>query len=229
MTVAAAAVATSIKICCIASVAEAHLALAAGANALGLVSQMPSGPGVIEEQLIAQIAGAIAARTFLLTSLQDAASIVAQHRRCRTSTLQLVDALPDGAHAQLRRELPGVELVQVVHVVDDASIDAAVRAAPYVDALLLDSGNPQLRVKELGGTGRTHNWDLSAAIVAAVRLPVYLAGGLNAENVAHAISRVRPFGVDVCSGVRAHGRLDAEKLARFVAAVRNFPDSEIGN
>jgi len=214
-----------IKICCIASVVEAFDAIAAGADAVGLVSRMPSGPGVISDELIASIASAVAgaATTFLLTCLQDPAQIVDQHRRCRTSTLQLVDALPEGALSELRAALPGVSLVQVIHVVDDASVQQALSAAAYVDALLLDSGNPSLRVKELGGTGRTHDWNLSARIVASVPVPVYLAGGLNSVNVGDAIAQVRPFGVDLCSGVRTNGRLDAAKLARFVATVRTFP------
>lgn len=225
MTASAATVVTRIKICCIASLDEARAAVAAGADAVGLVSHMPSGPGVIAEELIAQIAAGVRgeAATFLLTSAQDPQQIIAQHRRCATTTLQLVDELPRDAHAHLRAELPGVSLVQVIHVVDEASVREAAAIAPHVDALLLDSGNPSLRVKELGGTGRTHDWDLSAQIVASVGVPVFLAGGLNPSNVAEAISRVRPFGVDLCSGVRTNGRLDASKLARFVAAVRTNP------
>ena len=232
MTAPAAPEVTRIKICCIASVAEARAAIAAGADAVGLVSHMPSGPGVIAEELIAEIATAVrgAASTFLLTSLQDPRQIVAQHRRCPTTTLQLVDDLPDGAHAHLRQALPDVTLVQVIHVVDEVSVLEAAAVAPHVDALLLDSGNPSLRVKELGGTGRTHDWDLSAQIVATVGVPVFLAGGLNPANVAQAIARVRPFGVDLCSGVRTGGRLDPAKLARFVTAVRTNPaENEIRN
>jgi phosphoribosylanthranilate isomerase len=224
--------ATRIKICCIKSIAEARAAIAAGADAVGLVSRMPSGPGMIAEELITEIAAAVrgAASTFLLTSLQDPRQIIAQHRRCATTTLQLVDELPDGAHAHIRQALPDVSLVQVIHVVDEASVLEAVSVAPHVDALLLDSGNPSLRVKELGGTGRTHDWDLSAQIVAMVGVPVFLAGGLNPGNVAEAIARVRPFGVDLCSGVRTDGRLDPAKLARFVAAVRTNPaGNEIRN
>jgi phosphoribosylanthranilate isomerase len=224
--------ATRIKICCIKSIAEARAAIAAGADAVGLVSRMPSGPGMIAEELITEITAAVrgAASTFLLTSLQDPRQIVAQHRRCATTTLQLVDELPDGAHAHIRQALPDVSLVQVIHVVDEASVLEAVSVAPHVDALLLDSGNPSLCVKELGGTGRTHDWDLSAQIVAMVGVPVFLAGGLNPGNVVEAIARVRPFGVDLCSGVRTDGRLDPAKLARFVAAVRTNPaGNEIRN
>jgi phosphoribosylanthranilate isomerase len=197
------------------------MAIRHGASALGLVSAMPSGPGVIPDPLIAEIARAAppAVGTFLLTSRQDAGSIIQQQRAAGVNTLQFCDRLTTGSYADLRRELPGIALVQVIHVTGRESIDEARAAAEHADALLLDSGNPVARIKELGGTGRTHDWQVSAAIGAVVKVPLFLAGGLNAENVAEAIGRVRPFAVDVCSGVRSDGRLDERKLARFVEAV----------
>ena len=212
-----------VKICCIASVAEAQMARAAGAAALGLVSQMPSGPGVVADELIAEVATAMsgeAVRTFLLTSRVTAAAIAAQHAQAGTTTLQLVDHVPLSELARLRQLCPGVELVQVIHVLDESSVAEALAVAPWVDALLLDSGNPGLAVKELGGTGRTHNWDLSRRIRDLVYpLPLWLAGGLRSHNVAQAIAAVQPFGLDLCTGVRSQGHLDADKLAAFMAAV----------
>jgi phosphoribosylanthranilate isomerase len=217
-----------VKICCIASIDEARLAISAGARALGLVSAMPSGPGVIDEATIAAIAQAVAAehgdavRTFLLTCRQTAAGVIEQHQRCRTTTLQLVDDLPPDELRALRAALPAVELVQVIHVTSAASAHAALAVAPLVDALLLDSGNPNAAVKELGGTGRTHDWAVSARIragAAALGRPLWLAGGLNAHNVADAVAAVRPKGLDLCSSVRSGGRLDAQRLAAFFAAL----------
>ena len=206
-----------------ASIAEAQLAIDAGADAVGLVSAMPSGPGPIDESVIAEIAAwappPIA--TFLLTSLLDPHAIAAQQRRLRTSAIQLVDALPSGAHSVLRAELPGTKLVQVIHVTGPDSVDEARAAGPLVDALLLDSGRPRLAIKELGGTGRTHDWSVSRRIRDEVGIPVFLAGGLHAANVAQAIADVAPFGVDVCSGVRTDGRLDAAKLRAFMREVRS--------
>lgn len=209
-----------VKICCIMSHAEAAVAIAAGADAIGLVSAMPSGPGPIGEDLIAGIAAATPppVATFLLTSRSSADEIIAQHRRCRTTAIQIVDRLDEGAHAVLRAALPGVRLVQVVHVQGAESLDEAVRVAPHVDALLLDSGNQRAAIKELGGTGRVHDWALSRAVREAVAKPVFLAGGLRPDNVREAIAAVGPFGVDVCSGVRTGGRLDAAKVAAFVGA-----------
>lgn len=210
-----------IKICCIASLAEALLAIDHGAAAIGLVSPMPSGPGPIPETLIADIAGALAGRavrTFLLTSKPDATAIIAQVRRTGVNTVQICDRLAIGSHRDLRSALPGVDLVQVVHVQGERSVLEADEVIGLVDAILLDSGRPDAAVKELGGTGRTHDWSVSRRI-RDLGAPLWLAGGLRPDNVAEAIAAVRPHGVDVCSGVRTEGRLDAHKLAAFVRAV----------
>jgi phosphoribosylanthranilate isomerase len=211
-----------VKVCCIQSLGEARSAVTAGAAALGLVSEMPSGPGVIPEEAIAAIAAAVPppVATFLLTCRQDASSLAAQQRRVRVGTLQLCDRLPAGAHAELRSALPGVRLVQVVHVTGPEAVDEAREVAPRVDAVLLDSGDPRLAVKELGGTGRRHDWSLSRRIREALEVPVFLAGGLTADNVADAIAAVGPFALDVCGGVRTAGALDDERLAAFFRAVR---------
>ncbi len=210
-----------VKVCCISSLAEAELAIRYGASALGLVSAMPSGPGVIEEELIAEIAAQAPPpiATFLLTSKQDVDSIIAQQRRLRANTIQLVDRLEQGSFDDLRSALPGISLVQVIHVTGEESVEEALAVAPQVDAILLDSGNQKLAVKQLGGTGRTHDWTLSRKIREAVNVPIFLAGGLKSENVADAIRSVEPFGLDLCSGVRTDGKLDEAKLARFFEQV----------
>jgi len=211
-----------IKICCIASVEEAWMAIGAGANAIGLVSAMPSGPGPIAEELIAEIAAIVppGVSSFLLTCLQDATSIIDQQRRLRVNTIQICDRLTTGSYQQIREALPGISLVQVIHVTDPESVDEAIAVAPHVDAILLDSGNQSLAIKELGGTGRTHNWTLSRKIREAIEVPLFLAGGLNPGNVADAIREVQPFGIDVCSGLRTEGALDPQKLSDFIRAIR---------
>ncbi|MFN0066448.1 MAG: phosphoribosylanthranilate isomerase [Limisphaerales bacterium] len=209
------------KVCCIASPAEAALALRHGASAVGLVSAMPSGPGPIPEADIAAIARTVppGVATFLLTCLTDADALLAQQRRCGCDTLQLVDAVAPAVLRRLRAELPGIRLVQVIHVLDESSVAASLAVAPLVDALLLDSGNPRLAVKELGGTGRVHDWSLSRRIVEACGRPVFLAGGLRPDNAAAAVAAVRPHALDVCSGLRTAGALDEAKLAAFVRAL----------
>jgi phosphoribosylanthranilate isomerase len=210
-----------LKICCIAGIEEAWMAIEAGASAIGLVSAMPSGPGPIPEELIAEIAATVppGVSSFLLTCLQDVEEIIDQQRRLRVNTIQICDRLTRGSYRQLREALPGVSLVQVVHVTGPEAVEEAQSVAPHVDAVLLDSGNQSLAVKELGGTGRTHDWNLSRQIREAIEVPMFLAGGLNPSNVAAAIREVQPFGVDVCSGLRTNGALDAQKLSAFIRAI----------
>ena len=213
---------TRIKICCISSVDEARMAIEAGADALGLVGKMPSGPGPIPDELIRDIALTVPppVSTFLLTSESSVDHIVKHHSGTRTSTIQIVDMLTTGTYSQLKKALPGIKIVQVIHVIDNKSVKQALEISGEVDALLLDSGNPNLSVKELGGTGRTHNWSLSLEIVNHSGCPVFLAGGLNPENVGTAIATVHPYAVDICSGVRTNGRLDINKLKEFIKNVR---------
>lgn len=205
------------KICCISSREEAATAISHGASALGLVGHMPSGPGVISDELILEIARAVPPpiATFLLTSETSVQDLITHQQKVQTNTIQIVDALTEGDYADIREALPAVKLVQVIHVANERSIDEAVRLSEQVDALLLDSGNPNLKVKVLGGTGRVHDWSLSRSIVQQAKTPVFLAGGLHAGNVQRAIEEVQPYGLDVCSGVRTNGRLDPAKLEAF--------------
>jgi len=211
-----------VKVCCIRTPEEAALAVRAGASALGLVSAMPSGPGVISDAEIRAVAKTVppGVASFLLTSRGDPGSIAVQVREACVDTVQICDRLTRGGYAEIRAALPNVRIVQVVHVTGPGSIDEARAACPDVDAILLDSGNPALAVKELGGTGRRHDWSLSRAIRESIPLPVYLAGGLTPANVREAIDTVSPFGLDVCSGVRTNGALDPAKLQAFITAAR---------
>ena len=219
---------TRVKICCISSVEEAKLVIRYGASALGLVSEMPSGPGVISEELIAEIAATIppGVSSFLLTSKQEIDAIIHQQKRCGVNTIQLCDRLIAGSHRELRSAMPGVMIVQVIHGKGEVTLSKAKEIAPHVDAILLDSGNQSVPVKELGGTGRTHDWQISRQICDSVRVPVFLAGGLNPGNVKEAIHQVNPYGVDLCSGVRTNGKLDESKLHAFFKAVRSRDNLE---
>ncbi|MBC7773749.1 MAG: phosphoribosylanthranilate isomerase [Pyrinomonadaceae bacterium] len=211
-----------LKVCCIASIAEAKMAIAAGADAIGLVARMPSGPGPISDSKIRAVAASVPppVATFLLTCETEPDAVVRHVQETRVNTVQLVDddVSPD-VYIALRRHVPAVRIVQVIHVRDRVSVDRAIASSQHVDLLLLDSGNPAASVRELGGTGRAHDWQLSREIVVRSPVPVFLAGGLNAGNIAEAVSTVRPFGVDLCSGVRTNGKLDAEKLRMFVASL----------
>lgn len=210
-----------VKICCISSESEAKMAIEHGASALGLVAKMPSGPGPISDELILSIAKTIPEHiaSFMLTSETSAEDIIQHHYRTQTNTIQIVDALAFGTYDQIKATLPNIKIVQVIHVIDESSIDEAIAIAEHVDFLLLDSGNPKTAIKELGGTGRTHNWALSRSIVEQSKVPVFLAGGLNIDNVQRAMETVAPYGVDLCSSVRTNGHLDPKKLEEFFAIV----------
>lgn len=213
-----------VKICCISSVEEAYMAIDAGASALGLVGPMPSGPGIISNEMIAEIALAVAdqpVETFLLTSETTVEGIYDHYQKVKTTTIQLVDTIEKGGHVQLKKLLPEVKLVQVLHVLDEKTIAEAEEVMNDVDALLLDSGNPNLKIKTLGGTGKTHNWKISKSIVSKSTVPVWLAGGLKPENVQEAIQEVQPYGLDLCSGVRENKNLNREKLLSFFAKVNS--------
>ncbi len=210
-----------VKLCCIANEQEAVDAISFGASAIGLVGKMPSGPGPISDEEIRRIAKTVPppVATFLLTCEQTAAGIIDHHHRTKTNTIQIVDELMGREYAAIRNALPHLKFVQVIHVLDESSVDEACELAAHVDAILLDSGNPRLAVKELGGTGRRHDWRLSRKIVETCGKPVFLAGGLNAGNVREATDTVQPFGLDLCSGVRTDGKLDLRKLEAFFTAV----------
>ena len=206
-----------VKICCISSIYEAKMAIKFGASALGLVANMPSGPGVISDEEILKITKSVppAISTFMLTSKTSAEEIIKHHLKTLTNTIQIVDELKEGTYEKIREALPAIKIVQVIHVIDEKTIDEAIRISHSVDALLLDSGNPNLQIKELGGTGRIHNWKLSRKIVEQSKVPVFLAGGLTSENVRQAIEQVQPFGLDLCSSVRTDKKLDQRKLETF--------------
>jgi phosphoribosylanthranilate isomerase len=197
------------------------MAIDLGASALGLVSKMPSGPGIIPDDLILTISKMVPPpiSTFLLTSETSAEQILDHHQRTLTNAIQMVDEPTEGTYEAIRKALPSVKMVQVIHVLDESTIEYALKMSAHVDALLLDSGNPNLEVKELGGTGRVHNWAISKKIVEQSKVPVFLAGGLTADNVRQAIEQVQPFGLDLCSGVRTNNKLDPYKLEKFFGQV----------
>lgn len=208
-----------VKICCILSVEEARMAIDCGASALGLVSAMPSGPGILTEDQISEIASTIPPpiATFLLTSRTAAREIIKQQQQTHVNTLQLCNRVATEELVELHLALPNVRLVQVIHVAGADSLPQALAVEPFVDALLLDSGAPQALIPELGGTGRIHDWKVSREIRERVEVPVFLAGGLKPGNVHEAIHAVAPFALGVCTGVRTRGKLDREKLKQFFA------------
>jgi phosphoribosylanthranilate isomerase len=213
---------TKVKICCIQNAEEIELAVSRGVDALGLVAAMPSGPGPIPEDEIARILPKAppGVDTFLLTSETETSAIVLQLEKTGANTVQIVDRVGEEVRKAVKREHPSISVVQVVHVVDESSLDEAIDVSASSDAILLDSGNFSGEVRVLGGTGKTHDWALSRKIRDAIDVPLFLAGGLSPENISDAIKAVRPYGVDICTGVRTDYHLDSEKLDRYLAEIR---------
>ncbi len=219
---------TAFKICCIRSTEEAEIAARAGAYAIGLVGDMPSGPGIIEDDHIREItdfvrqslAGSV--RSVLLTSRTNADAIANHVATTQPDFVQIVDDPEPGAYRVIRKAHPALKIIQVIHVEDDGAVDQARSVEDGADFILLDSGKPSAPDRTLGGTGDVHDWSVSRRIVEAVQLPVFLAGGLSPENVYEAVRLVRPFGVDLCSGLRDRKNdyaLIPEKTAAFAVAL----------
>jgi len=210
-----------VKVCCIASPEEARLAVSFGVTAVGMVDETPSGEGRIPVETIAEIVQAVprTTGTFVLTATTDVDRLEALYRKTGVHTIQLWDPLQPGEYERLREKAPGIFIAQSVHVMDDAALDTAREISRHVDALVLDSGNPEPPFRWQNPAGQTHDWELSRHISEAIYLPILLAGGLTQDNVGQAIRVVRPYGVDVCSGVRKDGRLDQGLLVAFLEAV----------
>lgn len=208
-----------IKVCCIKSTHEARLALEAGAELLGLVSETLEGPGAISDEQIRSIATGLSEGVVscLLTAETNPGAIAAHAVRTGVHAIQLVGEISPRDVARLRERLPGRELIKVVHVEGDDSTRIAAEYGESADTLLLDSAVRDPQGDRLGGTGRVHDWRVSRDIVRASRIPVLLAGGLTPENVSEAIDAVRPAGVDVCSGLRPTGVLEPRLARRFCA------------
>lgn len=213
-----------VKICCIQSPEEAETALSFGAAAVGMVSEMPAGPGEVPETAIREIADSLppGAGTFLLTAVTDTARLIEKVQTCGVNTLQLWDSLAPLDYVQLRMALPGVSIVQAIHVIDKSAVDEAIATARLADALVLDSSNPQVPFRWESQSGRIHDWKISREITDTVDCPVLLAGGLDPENIEYAVRTVRPYGVDVCSGVRTGDALDRRKVVAFFEALRKI-------
>jgi len=213
---------TKIKICCIASLKEAQLAIQAGADVIGFVCAKPTSSRTIDKQIVASIIPQIPPQieTFVLSSELTASNIAKDVQLTGASTVQILSHISLIESKRLSELIPDTKRVQVIHVESEDSLELIDKYSPYVDTFLLDSGKPNLNIPEYGGTGRTHDWSISAKFVRKSPHPVFLAGGLTAENVEEAIQLVQPLGVDVCSGVRTNSRLDLDKLKLFIAAVR---------
>ena len=207
-----------VKVCGMTRVEDAHAAVAAGAHAIGcLVGLDYDAPDRVEPGVARAIFASVPPRVerVLVTHRTAVVDVVELARETGASVVQLHGAFPLEAISELRLRAPQLAVVKCAHVVDEGSIEEALRAAGAADRVLLDSRTAD----RIGGTGRIHDWSISARIVQRSPKPVILAGGLDPDNVAGAIAQVRPWGVDVNSGVRGpDGCRSHERIRAFVAA-----------
>jgi phosphoribosylanthranilate isomerase len=218
---------TRVKICAVASPAEARAAAHAGADAVGIAGPMPpsaetrSAAPIETDTARAVFATAPPGVQAWLVTAETHANGVLQHLAfLNAAVVQITRRIDPGDHALIRGAAPWVRIVQVVRMQDEAALELAKGYARTADALLLDSGKPDATIADIDAPPRAHDWSACRQIVSMVDKPVYLAGGLNEANVGEAIQAVRPFGVDLTGGVRTMGKLDARKLSAFFAAVR---------
>jgi phosphoribosylanthranilate isomerase len=211
------------------SVAEAGAIADLGVDHVGVTPAQHGLPGEIDLVLAAEICRAIdgKATSVALSIDLDVATIVSMVRTVRPDVLHLCGPpgeLGPAALIQLRDALPGIELMQAVAITGEDAVETARTYQPVVDYLILDSVSPN--VPGIGAAGTPHDWAVSAAVVAAVDVPVVLAGGLSPGNVADAIAQVRPWGVDSLTHTnqrRTNGsfRKDLGAVQAFVSAARS--------
>lgn len=206
------------KICGINTWDNAKVALDCGADALGFLVGITH---LAEDKIEVEDAKKIIDKlppfvsTVAVTHLQDIHKIIDMCRYLGVTTLQIHDYIHPEEVAYCRKELPGVKIIKAVHVIDGDKIGTIEMAHSFekvADALLLDSRTAE----RLGGTGKTHDWNISREIVDEMNVPVMLAGGLTDKNVYDAVMKVRPYAVDVNSGVEVDGNKDWEKVSGFI-------------
>lgn len=210
------------KICGINSLRNAQIALECGADALGFLVGITH---LAEDKITAENAKRIiqtlpsSVYSVAVTHLRDSRKIIELCRYLGVNALQIHDYISPEEVAFCRKELPDVRILKAVHVIDgqpDKALAAAKSFEDVCDAILLDSRTAE----RLGGTGKTHDWSISRMIVEQVSVPVILAGGLTPSNVADAVKTVRPFGVDVNSGVEIDGDKDRQKVLDFITRAK---------
>ncbi|MBE6506754.1 MAG: phosphoribosylanthranilate isomerase [Methanocorpusculum parvum] len=209
------------KICGTGTRDDLEIAVTAGADAVGFIvgtthtsedSLSPAEARAMIRSLPPFVSGVV------VTHLTDADDLVRIVEETGCSVLQIQDSVPVETLVLLREQFSYLFLIKAVHVLDESAVDTAKSFEPYADAVLLDSRTAD----RIGGTGITHDWSISAKVVEAVSKPVILAGGLRPENLAAAMSVVKPYAVDVHSGVKRDGVRDFDRTRDFVRIAHGF-------
>ncbi|HDS45870.1 MAG TPA: phosphoribosylanthranilate isomerase [Methanomicrobia archaeon] len=209
----------SVKICGVTNAEDARLVLESGADLLGMIVDVPvASPRKISLDSAVEIAHALNNEIDLVAvmmprTVQEVERIV---RRLEPVAVQLHGFESNAFLHAVRTAVPDVKVIKTVHLDEIGAIHGGLPEPEYLDFLLLDTVSHQL-----GGTGKTHNWATSARLVEESTVPVLLSGGLSPSNVRDAIRAVKPYGVDVASGVESSpGRKSREKIELFVRNAR---------
>ncbi len=207
-----------IKVCGIQNINEANGAIEAGANTIGMLTGVPE---YVEDKISPETAKKIVVslprgiRTVMVTHLLEVSKIVEIAEYTGISALQIHNDLSTEGMKSLREYVPNLELIKTIHVLDESAIEDAKVYESFSDIILLDTKAGE----RIGGTGKTHDWNISKRIVEEVGIPVILAGGLNPRNINEAISKVKPAGIDANSGLEnKDGSKDFDKIRIFAAA-----------
>jgi phosphoribosylanthranilate isomerase len=205
-----------VKICGVRTVEDAMKCVACGADAVGvLLADSPRRITILQAADIVKcmppfVTPVIVMMPSAAEEAIEAAGVIGP------GAIQLQGDEPPEMLLEIKKALPHIKLIKAVHVGSGGEMDKARSYEGTADAILLDTMSPGR-----GGSGRTHDWTLSGEIVADIRSPVVLAGGLSPSNVAEAIKRVRPFAVDVASGVEGNGRVkDIKLIEQFIGNAR---------
>jgi phosphoribosylanthranilate isomerase len=209
-----------IKICGNRTLRDAEIAVRYGADAIGLIVGTKF---FSEDEVSTSNASEIVAAlppfivSVLVTHLQSGHEILDLYHAVLPTTIQLHNEVNLSVIEELRCKIPHVKLIKAIHIVDSTAIKQALMISNCVDSILLDSRTDG----RIGGTGVTHDWSVSQQIVLQTKVPVILAGGLTPSNVGLAIAKVKPFAVDVNSGVDApNGDKDPQKVLGFIESCR---------
>lgn len=207
-----------VKICANKSIEEAQMCLDAGADIIGiLVGQQHVSNDFVNKETAKEIADYVNGKcdVSLVTHLTNAEEIIELTKYIGNNVIQLHSDIDEEEVKKIRKEIPNVKLVRLIHVSSDGQICTDYKKMQYADFYLLDSFN--LKTNQVGGTGLTHDWKKSFELIKQLNKPTFLAGGLNPDNVIQAIKTANPYGVDVNSGCKnKFGKKDAEKVKLFV-------------
>lgn len=211
-----------VKICGNKRVEDALEAIRLGADAIGLLV----GQEHVSRDFISPLAAASIAKQLppfcaiaLVTDITGVAEILQLVNFIGVNTLQLHGNSSPEDMKLIKKELPYLKIIKSLHIIDEASIGIGKKYIGVADAILLDSFNETKN--QIGGTGKTHNWNISRKIVDEYNTPIILAGGLSPDNVAEAIKFVRPYGVDVNTGTKGeNGFKDYKKMEMFIRRAR---------